>query len=187
MHALAPQVDIAVFQAGLVRIDLPTRHLQGQYVGGGLHRDVARKKLHFAGRQTRVHRPGLAEHHLAGHRDAAFHAQRIGGGKRRRAVGKHDLGQAVMVAQIDEQQAAMVALAVHPAGQACLAAGIGGAQGAAGVGAVGMHSGLKKKDRPGALPLDPAGVKGPPYPHYLILRGAVGKPVPVFPKAGTQV
>ena len=44
-----------------------------------------------------------------------------------------------MVAQIDEQQVAMVALAVDPAGQTDLRADVIGAQRAAGVRAVGMH------------------------------------------------
>ena len=44
-----------------------------------------------------------------------------------------------MVAQVDEQQAAVVALAVDPAGEAGFMAGIGGAQGATVVGAVLVH------------------------------------------------
>ena len=49
------------------------------------------------------------------------------------------LGDAIMVAQIDEQQVAVIALAVHPAGQADFCAGIGEAQSAASVRAIGMH------------------------------------------------
>jgi hypothetical protein len=44
-----------------------------------------------------------------------------------------------MVAQVDEEQAAMVALAVHPAGEARGLAGIIGAQGATVMGPVGVH------------------------------------------------
>ena len=46
---------------------------------------------------------------------------------------------AVMVAQVDEQQPAMVARAVHPAGEPGALADIGLAQLAAGMGAVGVH------------------------------------------------
>jgi hypothetical protein len=53
-----------------------------------------------------------------------------------------DLGDAVMVAQIDEQQAAMIALAMHPARQADVLADGGGRQAGAGVGTVGVHDGL---------------------------------------------
>ena len=50
-----------------------------------------------------------------------------------------DLGHAVVVAQVDEQQAAMVAHAVHPARQADGLADVGLAQVRAGVAAVAMH------------------------------------------------
>ena len=51
----------------------------------------------------------------------------------------HALGDAVMVAQVDEQQAAMVADAMAPARQPRLAADIGRAQRAAGMGAIAVH------------------------------------------------
>jgi superfamily I DNA/RNA helicase len=47
--------------------------------------------------------------------------------------GQDQLGQAVMVAQVDEDQPAMVALAMDPAGEADCGAGIGRAKRAAGV------------------------------------------------------
>jgi hypothetical protein len=49
------------------------------------------------------------------------------------------LGEAVVVAQIDEQQAAVVADAMAPARKADVGAVLGEGQGAAGVGAVAMH------------------------------------------------
>jgi hypothetical protein len=44
-----------------------------------------------------------------------------------------------MVPQIDEEQTAMVALAVHPSGKAGGLARVLGAERAAGMGAVGVH------------------------------------------------
>jgi hypothetical protein len=44
-----------------------------------------------------------------------------------------------MVAQIDEEQPAMVALAVHPAREAGRLPGVFGAKRAAGMGAIGVH------------------------------------------------
>jgi hypothetical protein len=44
-----------------------------------------------------------------------------------------------MVAQINEQQAAVVALAVNPAGQAGLRTGVGSAQGATGMRTINVH------------------------------------------------
>jgi hypothetical protein len=50
-----------------------------------------------------------------------------------------DLGQAVMIAQVDEQHAAMVAHAVHPAREPDIGAGVALAKRGAGVGTVAMH------------------------------------------------
>src|SRR5262249_39079788 len=57
-----------------------------------------------------------------------------------RAIGiGHHLGDAVVVAQVDKQQPAVIAHAVHPAGQAHVLADVTLAQGAAGVGAIAMQ------------------------------------------------
>ena len=57
-----------------------------------------------------------------------------------RAIGiDDDLGHAVMVAQVDEQQAAMVADAVHPAGKTDGLADIGFAKSGTSVAAVAVH------------------------------------------------
>ena len=64
---------------------------------------------------------------------------------------QHQLRQAVVVAQVDEQQAAVVALAVHPARQPDIGAGIRRPKGTAGVGAIGVHGeifGLVSQERP---------------------------------------
>ena len=53
----------------------------------------------------------------------------------------HALRDAVMVAQVDEQHAAVVADAVAPAGQAGDLADIGFAERAAGMGAITVHGG----------------------------------------------
>ncbi len=71
------------------------------------------------------------------HSERSFSADLEGG-----AVGVgDDLGQAVVVAQVDEQHAAMVADAVHPARKARNAADIGAAQAAAGGGAITVQAG----------------------------------------------
>ena len=54
------------------------------------------------------------------------------------AVG-HDLRNPVMVAQVDEQHAAMVTLAMHPARQADVQPDLGGGQSGASVRAIGVH------------------------------------------------
>ena len=58
-----------------------------------------------------------------------------------------------MVAQVDENQPAMVAAAIHPAGQPDGLADMRLAQFAAGVGAIGMHDGktFKIEQNPGRM------------------------------------
>ena len=66
-------------------------------------------------------------------------ARRCSSTRERLAVGAaDDLGQAIMIAQVDEQHPAMVALAVHPAGQADAGTDIALAELAAIVGTVGV-------------------------------------------------
>ena len=60
--------------------------------------------------------------------DHDFRAQLLGLTEGRRIRIDHALGQAVVVAQIDEQHAAMVADAMAPAGQADRGAGLGEAE-----------------------------------------------------------
>ena len=139
VHLLPAQIDVAVFQPDLVGVFLVAGHLHRQHVGRGLHIQDSDLELDLAGRQARVHRAGLAQHHVAGHGDHALRPQRFGLGEGRAAGRKDALGQAVMVAQINEQQSAMVALGVDPARKAGRLAGVGGGKRAAGMGAVGVH------------------------------------------------
>ena len=139
MDLVAAQVEEAVAQAHVLREPLVARHLHRQHVGGRLHGQVGDPQLDLAGGQPRVDGAGLAPDHLPVTVMTLSSAQRVGGGEGRGAGGEHALGQAVMVAQVDEQQTAMVALAMHPAGQASRRPGVGGTQRAAGMGAVGVH------------------------------------------------
>ena len=78
--------------------------------------------------------------HLAVDPHHPFGAQRLGD-LEGRAVGiGHHLGQAVVVAQVDEQQAAVVADAMAPAGQPHVLADVALAKRAAGVGAIAVHA-----------------------------------------------
>ena len=89
-----------------------TRDLgHGAYTVGGVEFDLA-------GGQARIDRSGVAGHHLAADRDHALGAHRLGGLEDRAARVHHHLGHAVVIAQVDEQQIAVVALALDPARQA---------------------------------------------------------------------
>src|SRR3546814_1920156 len=75
-----------------------------------------------------------------GDRQHGFRARALDQRKRFRIDVGHDLGDAMMIAQVHEQQVAMVALAVNPARQADLPPHVGGAQFGAMVRAIRMHS-----------------------------------------------
>ncbi|OIQ68846.1 hypothetical protein GALL_495560 [mine drainage metagenome] len=139
VQLLAPQIDKAVFEADVLGEFLVAGDLHGQDFRGRLHGQIDDAQFDFPGGQARVDRAGFAHHHLAGDGDHTFGPDRVGGGERRGAGGEHALGNAVMVPQVDEQQAAVVALGVNPAGKTRLIAGVGGAQGATGMGAIGVH------------------------------------------------
>ena len=139
MLPLAPQVEEAVAQPDVLGELLLARDLHRQHVGTRLHHDILGAQLDRAGRQPRVHGRRIARHHRAGHRDHALGPHRVNGYEGLRSGGEDALRHAVMVAQVDEQQAAVVALAVHPARQAGRLASVAGAERAAGVGAVGVH------------------------------------------------
>ncbi len=139
MQLLAPQIEEAVFEPGLLRIFLLAEHRHRQFGGGPQHLDLVDIDLDLAGRQFGVLGAGGAPAHLAVDAHHPFRAQRLGQ-LERLAVGiGHHLREPVMVAQVDEQHPAMVADAMAPAGQADLFTDIALAQGAAGVGAIAMH------------------------------------------------
>ena len=120
MEPLAAEVEIAIFEAGLLRIFGLARDRHRQF--GGRRLDLDRVDHHFnvTGRQLLVDRPALAIDDLARNGDDRLDSQRIERRKCVRPGAADQLGQPIMVAQIDEQHPAMVALAVDPARQANL-------------------------------------------------------------------
>ena len=131
---LAKEAEVAVLVLGEAQIMI------------GEH--ASRSSLDLPGRQPRVHGGGLASHHLAAHRDDTLAADRFGGLEHRARNVHDDLGHAIVVAQIDEQQIAMVALALDPARQAGLLADMLGAQLAARMGSVDVRHHIFRFDGP---------------------------------------
>ena len=75
----------------------------------------ARANFDAAGVDPGIHRLGRPRDDFAGHRDDRLGTKPIEDRMRRAVRVGHDLGNAIMVAQIDEHQIAVVALAVDPA------------------------------------------------------------------------
>ena len=115
MHMLAPQIEEAIGEPHVLGIVGVAVDRERQRLGDRLHRQFGDHQLDLAGRQLRIDRVGRAGDDLAGDGDDAFEPQRVDRGEERRRHVDDALRDAVMIAQIDEQQLAVVALAVDPA------------------------------------------------------------------------
>ena len=118
MDLVAPEIEEAVPQPLLFGNLLRARHLKRQHFGGRQHLEPIGHHLDAAGRQRRVDVLVGARDDLARHADHAFQLHGLGGFERVGVGREHDLRHAVVIAQVDEQQIAVVALAMHPAGDA---------------------------------------------------------------------
>ena len=139
VQRFAAQVQEAIAQADILGIFLLARHRQRQFSRGRQHGDLVGHDFDRAGRHLRVGRFRAARDDGAVDRHDRFRTQAVQDAQRLAVRLGDDLGQAIMVAQIDEENAAMIALAMHPAGQAHIRADIGFTKGAAIVGAIGVH------------------------------------------------
>jgi hypothetical protein len=83
--------------------------MQRQLLGRAQHLHVADEDLDLAGGDLGVHQAFVARLHLAVDADAPFGAHLFDLGEDRAVGIAQHLGDAVMVAQVDEQHAAMVA------------------------------------------------------------------------------
>ncbi|MCY1535288.1 hypothetical protein D9M68_706850 [compost metagenome] len=138
VQLLATQVQEAVTQAHVFRIFLIAEHRQRQFLGSRQHFDLADKHFNRASGQVRIDRRRVTQLHLAIDADHPFRAHLFGSGESGRIRVDDGLRHPIMVAQVDKQQAAMVADAMHPAAQAHGLAGFLGSEGPAGMRAVAM-------------------------------------------------
>ena len=122
MELLAPKIEEAVSEPCILGIGLVAEYRQGQIAGRAEHFDVADIDLHAPRRHFRVLRAGRALAHRPVDPNDRLRTQLLGLGEGRRIRIDHALGDAVMVAQIDEQHAAMIADAMAPAGKPDLGA-----------------------------------------------------------------
>ena len=115
---LATKVEETVLKPYIFRIFLLAEHRQRQLGGRPQDLDLADVDLDHAGRQFRIVGTIGAAAHLAVDPDDPFRAELFDFLERRRIRVGHALRDAVMVAQVDEQDAAMVANAMDPAREA---------------------------------------------------------------------
>ena len=117
VQLLATEVEETVLKPYVFRIFLLARHRQRQFGGRAQHLDLADIDLDLAGRQFRIDGAFGTMAHLAVDPHHPLRAELFDVLKGRRIRVGDALGDAVMVAQVDEQHAAMVADDVAPAGQ----------------------------------------------------------------------
>ena len=140
LHRLAPDVEVAVFEPqalihrGVGLVDVERRRLR---LGQDL--DLGRLELDRAGRELRVLRAGQPRRDGPGDHDDELGADPAGDRVRGRGIRlvDDDLGDPVPIAQVEEDQLAVVTAAVDPARQARGGTRIADPQLAAGVGPVG--------------------------------------------------
>ena len=147
MQTLAAQIEEAVFEARILGIFEIAEHRQRQLGGHRFDLDLLDADLDLTGRKLAVDRVITARHDRAGDRHHPFRAAAIRIGECGGIRLHHALGDAVMVAQVQEHQPAMVAAAIDPARQPdALSDGIL-AQLATIMGAIGVHAGSLRKGR----------------------------------------
>jgi len=124
---------------GLFRVFLIAEHHQWQFFRRTKHFDATHEYFDLACRQLGVYQLRITCLHLTINADTPFGADLLDLCKCRRIRIAKDLCDAVMVAQVDEQDAAVVTHAINPTGQANSGANISGGQVIAGMRTVCVH------------------------------------------------
>ena len=145
LQLFTAQIEIAILQARFLRIFLITEHHQRQFGCSAQDFDVANEHLNFARWDFGVHQALVARHDVAINADTPLRTHLFDLGKYRAIGIGHDLRDAVMIAQIDEQKPAMIAHAVDPTGKTHGLAYIGFIQIGASMAAVGVHGVFLRK------------------------------------------
>ena len=161
VHLLAAEIEETVAKPGILGVVLLAEHRHRQLRGDGLHGQLADAQLDMAGRDRVVDRVVAALDDGARDRHDALRAQGVDRGKRLRPALDDALGDAVVVAEIDEEQMAVVALAVDPAREARRSADMLATQFTAGMGSVGMHARSSRLAVGGPVPGGRPGVGRP--------------------------
>src|SRR5262245_36832060 len=139
MNPLAPQVEEAIAQTSLLGKLGVAVDGQRERIRSRLNRQLADSHLDRARREPWVDGIRRAGDHLAGDRDHALEAKRLGRLEQRAGAVDHALDHAVVIAQIEEQDVTVVALPMEPSGEPNREAGMLTPELAALVGAKTMH------------------------------------------------
>ena len=138
LHLRASQVEIAILEPHFFVGDCLFGRRKRWKLRVVQDQQVRRGDFDFAGDHFRVDRIGAAQADLADRGDDVFRAHVLGFGMAfgRKVLIQHNLRNAVAIAQVEEDEVAVIAPAIHPTHQRDGLAGVGGAQFAAGVSAL---------------------------------------------------
>ena len=119
LHGVAPQVDVTVLEAHLFIGKVNIARQEWQLLRYVQNAQLFRDQFHFSGGNVFVDGVGVALLHRSDHRNNELVAQSLSlvmhGGIQ--FVVEHHLSDAAAVAQIDEDNLAKIAAAVHPSHQ----------------------------------------------------------------------
>jgi hypothetical protein len=134
-HLRPPEVQVPVHEPGGILSVHAVLDRERRRLGLGQHLEGGRGHLHLAGPEARVHRPLRSPADLAGHPDHPLRASPVGRGVRVGGLGgmEHDLDDALAVAEVEEDHAAVVAAVRDPPAQRDVPARVLGPQLAGGV------------------------------------------------------
>ena len=114
-HRLAAQIEITVFEAQLLADGLVV--MERRRLRFREHRELLREHLDLAAREVRVDCPLGARTHASLDREDELGAQPLGLLEHLGAIGiEDDLQQALAIAQVDEDDATVIAAPVYPPG-----------------------------------------------------------------------
>jgi hypothetical protein len=139
VQPLAPQIEEAVFQADILGVIRLARHRHRQFLRLRLNRHAAGEDLDLAAGEVGIGGAGGARLDRAIDRHDRFDAQAFEDRQRRRIAVCDDLGNAVVITQIDEQHAAMVAPTMQPTRKADSLTDVTRPERGAVVGTIGVH------------------------------------------------
>ncbi|CUX13362.1 conserved hypothetical protein [Agrobacterium genomosp. 5 str. CFBP 6626] len=139
VQRFAAKIEEAVLQANVFRVLRLAEDRQRQFLGNAQNLDFLCVKLDLAGRHALVDGVLRARLDQTVDADDPFATHRFGNLEGRAIRIGHNLRDAIMVAKVDEENAAMISHAVNPTGKANGFANVGLAESGTGVAAVTMH------------------------------------------------
>ncbi len=140
VELLAAQIEEAVLEAHFLRlVRLFVRNVERRHGRGRFHHELVRLDFNFARGEVGIHGVRRPELHFARHGDDRFKMRLFDETEKAPRRMHDDLREAVMVAQIDEQDSAMIAKTEHPAGKFDGLPRVSGAELVASMGAIRMH------------------------------------------------